>query len=149
MTSALIHRFAATATLLLLSSIPLSAADAPPAAAKPTGDLWEVTSQMSMEGMPMALPSQTQKVCAPKEWKEPPAAMDERQKCRSSDFKSEGPKATWKVRCAGPPEMTGDGEITRNGADAYTGAIKFTSSDGVMTIKLSGRRIGPCDTAKK
>jgi len=93
----------------------------------------------------MEMPAQTLRVCAAKDWKQPPAAMDERQKCQSSDFKTAGPKATWKATCAGPPAMTGEGEITRNGADAYSGAIKFTSSDGDMTIKLSGRKVGDCD----
>jgi hypothetical protein len=156
MTSPSARRLAATATFLLLSSIPVRAAETPPAAAAPpaaeakeTGELWEVTSQMSMEGMPISLPAQTRRVCAPKEWKEPPGATDERQKCRTSDFKKEGPKASWKVRCAGPPEMTGDGEITRDGADSYSGAIKFASSDANMTVKLSGRRVGACDAGQK
>jgi len=150
MTSPFPRRLAAITMFLVLSSIPVRAADTPPAnAAKETGDRWEVTSKMSMEGLPMELPAQTQKVCAAKEWKAPPAAMDERQKCQSSDFKSAGSKVTWKVRCAGPPEMTGDGEITRNGADAYTGQIRFTSEDGTMTMKLNGRRVGACDPSKK
>jgi hypothetical protein len=121
------------------------AADAP----KKPGELWEVTSQMSMEGMPMGMPAQKSKICAPKEWKEPPAAADERRKCQNSDFKMEGTKATWKVTCAGPPEMTGEGEITREGADAYSGAIQFTSEEAKMTIKLSGRKVGPCELEQK
>jgi uncharacterized protein DUF3617 len=145
------HRhMAATATFLLLVSIPLLALAAEPAApAKETGDLWEVTTQMSMEGMPMSLPANTTKVCAPKEWKEPPGGADERHKCRNSDFKKEGAKATWKVVCAGPPEMTGDGEITRSGDDAYAGSIKFHSSEGNMNLKLNGKRLGTCEVAQK
>jgi hypothetical protein len=104
---------------------------------------------MSMEGMPMEMPSQTVKLCAPKEWKEPPAPADVGQACQNSDFKLAGSKATWKVRCAGPPPMTGDGEITRNGADAYTGSIKFVSELGKITMKLDGKRVGVCDPAKK
>jgi hypothetical protein len=144
------RRMAAIVTLLFLASIPcfvLAADPAPPA--KEMGDLWEVTSQMSMEGMPMSLPATTSKVCAAKEWKEPPGAADERRKCQSSDFKKEGTKATWKTVCAGPPEMTGDGEITMNGADAYSGSIKFASSGGNMTLKLSGKRLGEGEVAKK
>src|SRR5262245_1334381 len=100
------------------------------------GELWEVTTQMSMEGMPMALPAHTTKVCAAKEWKEPPA-MDDRQKCVSSDFKWEGSKATWKVKCAGPPAMEGTGEITRSEA-AYNGLIQLKSDETTMKIKLDG-----------
>jgi hypothetical protein len=150
MASAFPRRLAAITIFLVLSSIPVRAADTPPAdAAKEMGDLWEVTSRMSMEGMPMEMPAQTMKVCAAKDWKEPPAAMDERQKCQRLDFKVEGQKVSWKVRCAGPPEMTGEGDITRNGPDAYTGQIKFTSEDGNMTMKLSGKRVGACDPGKK
>ena len=150
MTLAYPHRVAAIATFLLASSLPVQADDKPPAAgAKQTGDLWEVTSQMSMEGMPTAMPSQTQSVCAPKEWKEPPAAMDERRKCEISDYKSAGSTVSWKVRCPGPPAMTGEGEITRDGADAYTGLIKFNSPEGSMKIKLGGRRLGDCDPGRK
>jgi len=150
MTGSFYRRMASTAMLLILSSIPcfvLAADPAPPA--KEMGDLWEVTSQMSMEGMPMSLPSNTSKVCASKEWKEPPGAADERRKCKNSDFKKEGTKATWKTICAGPPEMTGDGEITMSGADAYSGSIKFASSGGNMTLKLSGKRLGECEVTKK
>jgi len=142
------HRVFMFATLLLATSVSgLAAPDTPPAAG--TGELWEVTSQMSMEGMPMAMPAQTRKVCSPKDWKEPPAPADEQHKCQNSDFKSTGATVNWKVVCAGPPAMTGDGEITREGADAYTGQIKFASSEGTMKIKLGGKKIGPCDLPAK
>jgi hypothetical protein len=41
--------------------------------------------------------------------------------------------------------MTGQGEITYEGTDAYTGTIKYTSSEGNMTINLTGKKIGTCD----
>jgi uncharacterized protein DUF3617 len=136
--------------LVALVSIPFQVKVAGAAdAAGGSGDLWEVTSQMSMEGAPMALPSQTSKVCAPKEWKEPPGGADERRKCQVSDFTLAGPKATWKVRCAGPPEMAGEGELVRSGDAAYSGSMKFTSAQGNMTIKLDGKKIGPCELGKK
>ena len=148
MTLPTIRSLAAAAALVLLSSIPAFAAEPAAAAAKEMGDLWESTSQMSMEGMPMALPAHTLKICAPKEWQEPPGGADESHKCTNSDFHVDGAKAMWKSVCAGPPAMTGEGEITRDGADAYAGTIKFTSSQGSMTIKLSGRRLGPCEVPK-
>ena len=138
--------------MILIATLVRPGPAAAPAAVTPaaaeagkTGDLWEVTSKMSMEGMEM--PGRSMKVCTPKEWKEPPAPADERQKCRYSDFKVVGSRATWKVRCSNP-EMTGEGEVTRNGADSYTGVIKFTSEQATMTMKLDGKRVGDCDPAK-
>ncbi len=122
-----------------------AAVSPPPAEAGKTGDLWDVTSRMSMEGMEM--PGRTMKVCAAKEWKEPPAPADEQQKCRYSDFRVVGSRATWKVRCSNPA-MTGEGDITRNG-DSYTGVISFTTEHGIMKMKIDGKRVGDCDPAKQ
>jgi uncharacterized protein DUF3617 len=141
------RRLAAAGSLLLAGSLAGIMADAPPAAPA-RGEQWEVVSQMSMEGMPMQLPPQKTTVCAAKEWKEPPGANDEKRKCKSSDFKMTGPKATWKVHCEGPPPMDGTGEITRDGADAFSGAIKFVTTEATMNIKLTGKRLGECDNPK-
>lgn len=53
-----------------------------------------------------------------------------------------GSKVTWNVTC---PDMTGVGEITRDGTDAYTGTIKFASAQGGMTVNLTGKKVGECD----
>lgn len=142
MKTSLVLRVVVFAALLLLGSAfqRMAAADS----AVP-GDLWEVTSQMSMEGVSMKLPAQKVKVCSPKEWTEPPGGADERRKCTNSDFKIEGTMATWKVTCAGPPAMTGEGEITRENPESWSGSIKFTSEDGAMTLTLSGRRLDDCE----
>ena len=112
--------------------------------AKEPGEKWEVTTQMSMEGMPMAMPARTSTVCSPKEWKEPPAG-DQGQKCTYTDFHMEGNKATWKVSCAGPPAMTGDGEITRDTDGSFKGTMNFASEGNKITIKMSGKKVGTCD----
>jgi len=146
MTPTLLNRFALTAAILMLGALPLAATAAPADAAPAVpGDLWEVTSQMTMEGMPMAMPAQTQKICAAKEWKEPPGPKNERDKCETLDFTTTPDKTTWKVRCAGKPPMTGEGEINRTSPEAYSGTIKMTSEDGVMTITLKGKRLADCD----
>ena len=140
------HRLASM-LFVLLGYAPFLAAAGPAAPAKEKGVLWEMTSQMSMEGMPMPLPAQKMKVCAQKD--QPPVAADERQKCTNSDFKKEGTKVTWKTVCAGPPEMTGEGEISFSDADNYTGAIRFASSEGSMTTRLTGKRLGDCEVPQK
>jgi hypothetical protein len=135
-------RPAVAALSLTLSSWAL-AADAP-AAAKEPGDLWEVTSQMSMPGMQMALPASTHKVCTAKVWSEPPGGNADK-RCETLEFKNSGSSTTWKVRCPGPPVMTGEGQITRQSPDAYTGTMTVSTEGGVMAMNLSGRRVGDCD----
>jgi len=137
---------AVTSAALALALAPSAFAAAPAAPVKEPGDLWEVTSKMSIEGMPMQMPAQTQKVCSPKTWTEPPAAGPDN-KCTTHDFTNTPTKSTWKVTCPGPPAMTGEGEITRTSPDAYTGTMKMTSEEGTMTMALSGRRVGDCDSA--
>lgn len=111
-----------------------------------TGDMWEVTSQMTMEGMPpgMGMPAQTRRVCSTKEWTKPPVAQDDRS-CQTTDFKGSATKVNWKMKCDG---MTGEGEINRTSPDAYTGWMKMTMSEGTMTMNLSGRRVGDCDAGE-
>ena len=111
-----------------------------------TGDLWEVTTQMSMPGMPegMSLPSQTRKTCAAKEWTKPPVSQDDR-KCQFTDFQRTDTKATWKMSCEG---MSGEGEIDRTGPDAYKGWMKMSAPQGTMVMNLTGRRIGDCDAGE-
>ena len=131
--------FHALAAAFLLAMPALAGGTA--TAQAPRGELWETTSQMSMEGMPMKMPSRTAKVCSPTEWKEPPSGQ---KNCKNSNMKVDGNKVTWDVQCTGPT-MTGTGEILREGSDAYSGTIKLASDQGNMTIKLTGKKVGPCD----
>ena len=111
------------------------------------GDLWEVTTKMSMQGMEM--PGRTSKVCASKEWDKPPVATDERQSCTVEDFKKTGTKASWTMRCDGPPAMTGQAEIDRNAPDHYAGWMKINMPQGTMTMTMDGKRVGDCDAGER
>jgi len=132
-----------TSTIRLAAAALLALGLSPARSADPPGVLWETTSQMAMTGMPMQMPSQTQKVCSAKNWTKPPPGGDK--SCVSSDYKMVGNKATWKMQCSGQMPMQGTGEMTFEGSDSYTGAIKATSQGTNMTIKLAGKKIGTCD----
>ncbi len=129
-------RLAAAATLVPLALTPARADD-------PPGILWETTSQMVMEGMPMAMPARKLKLCAAREWTRPPPGGDDN--CTNSNFQRAGSKVTWTVQCTGEREMTGVGEMTFEGSDAYSGTIKFEAEGMSMTTKLTGKKIGTCD----
>lgn len=130
-------RSALPVLLGLLVIAPIGLADEPP------GISWDTTSQPVMEGMPGAIPMQRLTVCAPRVWTRPPPGGD--QNCTSSDFRMVGNKASWNVVCTGDMPMTGVGELTFDGPDAYTGDIEFTSEMMNMTIHLTGTKVGTCD----
>jgi hypothetical protein len=136
-------RFLCSLSLVALAASAVCAAGTALAA---TGDMWEVTSQMTMEGMPpgMGMPAQTRRVCSAKEWTKPPVSQDDRS-CETTDFKSSPTKSSWKMKCEG---MTGEGEINRTSPDAYTGWIKMTASEGMMTLNLTGKKVGECDAVE-
>jgi hypothetical protein len=138
-TMAIPHLRSALAAASLLLGLPPVSADEAPA----KGDLWEVTSKMSMEGMPMEMPAHTLKVCAAKNWTKPPAGDNPNQKCTRTEYKISGDKVTWTESCESP-SMTGKGEITREGSDAYSGSIVYAARRGNMTIKLAGHKVGEC-----
>ncbi|MDH4258787.1 MAG: DUF3617 domain-containing protein [Gammaproteobacteria bacterium] len=129
-------RVAATAFLMFMVLAPVRADD-------PPGVLWETTSQMVMEGMPMQMPMQTQKMCAAREWTRPPPGGD--RTCVTSNFKRVGNKATWTMQCSGDMPMTGTGEMTFEGTDSYKGAIIAMAEGMAMTIRLTGKKVGTCD----
>ena len=136
MNVALTVRLAAAAALVLLALSPARSDD-------PPGVLWQMTSQMEMIGMPMALPPNTVKVCTAREWNKPPPGGDNT--CVNSNFQRVGNKATWDMQCSGEMPMTGHGEMTFEGTDTYSGVISATADGMSMKINLSGKKIGTCD----
>ena len=136
MTTSLSRRLAVSGPLVLFLLAPVHAAD-------PPGILWESTSQMVMQGMPFSPPPQKAKYCAATSWTKPPPGGDT--SCVNTDFKVVGNTASWKMECKGQMPMTGTGEITFDGTDAYTGQINATSEGVNVTIKLAGKKIGTCE----
>lgn len=113
-------------------------------------ELWEITNKMEMEGMPFAMPGQTNKVCMQKGKQNDPAQAlpkDKEQDCKMSDVKMSGNKSSWKMSCSGKHPMTGVGEMTSS-SGSYSGKVKMHSADGDMNMSYEGKRIGSCDYAK-
>lgn len=134
-------RYPRVASLLVACTLPFVSAG--PQADEPAGDLWEVTSQMNMVGMPFAMPVQKMQVCAARDWTAPPGGDNPERGCTSSNMNIDGDTVTWTSSCT--DGMTGTGTITREGEDAYHGEIHYSSADGDVVIQLTGHRIGGCD----
>jgi hypothetical protein len=131
-------------TLMTVRTYSGDQASTPSSTAGNAGDLWNTTSQMSMEGMPMSMPAHSMKVCARHDAAQPPMASNPDQKCENTNFQRSASTVTWTTSCKNP-QMTGEGQITYDSPDSYSGTIKFTSEGGAMTIKLTGKKIGTCD----
>jgi hypothetical protein len=111
---------------------------------------WEVTVQMDMPGMPMQLPPQTLTQCiTPEQAKDPKRSVPQAGRgqnpndCSVSDYKVEGNKVTWAMKCEGREPMTGSGEMVYSG-DTYKGTVKVNTSGQNMTMNYSGKRLGDC-----
>jgi hypothetical protein len=115
-----------------------------PAAAQEQGVLWETTSQAVIEGSPMKMPVVSGQHCAKEDWAEAPQSGDPSQHCQNTNFNRSGNKLTWSVVCDNPP-MSGQGELTFNGSDSYTGVLEFKSGQMNMKVNMTGKRVGVCD----
>jgi hypothetical protein len=106
------------------------------------GNLWKTTSQMTMQGMEM--PANTVELCTAEDWNEPPPPPPD-QACTQTNVQRTDTTLTWNVTCTGEMEMTGEGQITFETPDSYTGTITFTAQGMTMTVQLQGEKIGECD----
>jgi hypothetical protein len=110
---------------------------------------WEVKMDMEMPGMPMKIPTVTSTQCiTPEEASDPQKTVPQgggrgNQNCKVSDYKTDGNKVTYSMKCDGKDPMTGSGEFIY-GADSYTGTMKIDSKGQAMTMKYSGKRLGDC-----
>ena len=113
---------------------------------------WEVKMEMDMPGMPAGMPAMTTTQCVtPAEASDPQKAVPQgrggrgnQDDCKISDYKVDGDKVTWSMKCEGAQAMSGTGEFIY-AADSYTGTMKMDRGGGqVMTMKYSGKRLGDC-----
>ncbi len=128
------HLVRILATLLGLSA---------PLAFAATGEYWEITNKMEMQGMSM--PGMTTKVCMPKGGEKDPRNSADKD-CEMTDMKVSGNKSSWKMRCNKDGEtMTGSGEMSTT-ADRTEGTINMTTRQGSMSMSFVNKRLGgACD----
>jgi hypothetical protein len=113
------------------------------AAAQNTGDLWEISSQMNIPGMPAGMGAQTQRVCQGDD-PERRAASDKDQKdCKVTDRKQTATRTTISMTCK-QGTMTVDQQYNAARTE-FKGSIKMTSKDGDFTMNTTGRKVGACN----
>lgn len=113
--------------------------------AQGTDELWDVSTQMSMPGMPAGMPgmAQSHQVCADKDPKKAATQRPDMQECQVGDYRQSGNRITMTVTC---PRGTANIEQTFNAARTeYQSVMKMKTSDGEMTMTSTGRKVGSCD----
>ncbi|MBI2790048.1 MAG: DUF3617 domain-containing protein [Elusimicrobia bacterium] len=122
------------------------------------GYLWEVTSQMDMPDMPEgrqmpagmmgAMGGRTTQVCRGEDESENVSKDKEMKDCAISDLKQTPTSVSMTVKCK--EDRSGKMEFTYNKARTeYKGTMRMKDrKHGEMTMKLTGKRLGPCDAKK-
>jgi len=111
--------------------------------------LWEITTKMEMQGMPMQIPARKHTQCLTKTNMVKtmvPKEQDKKEECKITDTKISGNTVTWVMKCSGEDAMEVTGKTTYHG-DTFEGTITMISKDpeeGKMITHISGRRIGEC-----
>ena len=124
---------------LVASAVMLSAPGASYAAA--TGDLWESTTQMTMEGMPagMGIPAQTRRVCAAKEWTKPPVQND--QQLRVLGFPDDGNQIDLEDEVRGHVGRGGDHAHESRGLHGMDEDVDASGRDDDESLRATCRRL--------
>jgi len=115
-------------------------------AAAQTGELWEITSQMNIPGMPAGMGAQKNRVCQGDDPERAKAAQKDKDECKVTDKKQSATRTQITMVCKSGT-MTID--QTYNAARTeFKGVMKMKSKDGDMAINTTGRKVGTCDVAQ-
>lgn len=124
----------------LLALLPLAINDA---AAQTTGDLWEISSQMNIPGMPAGMGAQTQRICQGDDPERAAARDKDRQDCKVQDKKQTATRTTLTLVCK-QGTMTIDQQYNAAHTE-FKGSMKMTGKDGDFTVTTTGRKVGSCN----
>lgn len=120
-----------------------------------TGEWWEISGKMEMEGMPFAMPALSSKICMPKGGQaDPRYTQGKNSNCKMTDVKNSGNTVNYTGTCVNQGEtMNVAGEITHDD-NSFTGNMKMTGKSRGEPIHINmdstGKRIGgECETQNK
>ena len=114
--------------------------------------LWEYSISMVMQGSSMrSQPMKFTRCLTDEDVKNPGRAFEpskSKNQCKQEDFKREGNKYSFKVRCTGERQSTGSAEYTV-AKDQFKGTMKINTTDRKggtreMTQTMNGKRLGAC-----
>ena len=114
------------------------------ALAQGSGELWEITSQMNMPGMPAGMGAQTQRVCQGDDpERRAKAEKKGQEECKVTDKKQTATRLQVTMTCK-QGTMTIDQQYNAARTE-FKGSMKMNTKDGDFTINTTGRKVGACD----
>lgn len=130
---------------------PASTAAAPPPLPEP--GLWEILVRIDVPEGPVRDTSQAIRHCyTPEDLSDPRNAIPRAgPECEISEFRLEGNRATWALRCTGAGVVSGGGEMIL-GRQAYAANVwnEILERGRTLTVtqKIRARRVGDCVTGE-
>ena len=112
-------------------------------AAQTTGEMWEISSQMNIPGMPAGMGAQTQRVCQGDDPERAAAQSKDRQSCKLKDKKQTATRLTVTMVCS-EGTMTIDQQYNAAHTE-FKGTMKMVSKQGDMVVNMTGRKVGTCN----
>ena len=103
---------------------------------------WHVETSMQVPGMEMVIPGGSFNHCMDEGGV--PYQKKPGEDCKMLSRKVAGDTVTWRMRCNGA-----EGNLEIRGSSTYSGetmqgTMEMKSDQGAMTMRMKGRRIGPC-----
>jgi hypothetical protein len=110
--------------------------------------LWEWTAKMDIPNMPKEMQTTVNRKCLTKE-DLVPATKKPGQECDIKDLKTTKDSVSWAMTCKSPQgPVASTGKMFYNGDTAH-GEVNVNAQGLLMSSKMSGKRVGPCNEVKK
>jgi len=113
------------------------------ASAAGSDELWEVSTQMNIPGMPAGMGGAPQQVCRDRDPRKETVSRKDMQDCKVTDVKESGTRFSMTMSCPRGPVVI---DQTYNASRTeYKGTIRMSDGGREMVMNTSGRKIGSCD----
>lgn len=113
------------------------------ASAQGSGELWEISTQMNIPGMPAGMGGQTQRVCQGDDPERRAASDKDQKECKVTDKKQTATRTTITMVCR-QGTMTVDQQYNAARTE-FKGSIRMNSKDGDFVMNTTGRKVGACN----
>jgi hypothetical protein len=129
---------------VLVTTLFCSTSMAEPVEVNMNPGLWEWTAEVNIPNMPKQIPPTVNKKCLTKK-DLVPTAKQPGQECDIKELETSRESVSWAMTCTSPRgPIASTGKMFYNGDTAH-GDVKVNTQGMLMTSKMKGKRLGPCE----